>query len=260
MAKTWNQRFVELTVEEMKKSNIHLVTPGNIDRSLKGKDNAKLRIYPVTIVNLLGKYGDFETDSNGDGLADGWSKTGSNQNVYSLDNGIVSSKSQKMVLNPYTNNGGGTDYNLIWYSVPVSNGEIYLMGVYAKTNGESAIVNYCDITDGDQSQSAVGAKTVTSTTWKKYISKVQVLYNNTKLDVKYITKNVVSGDDVSNEIDLWVDGAFAYNLTAMGTLPPPIQEIYGVTNWSDLDENTLAELLPFVNGIATLGFTWAGDL
>ena len=73
--------------------------------------------------------------------------------------------------------------------------------------------------------------------------------------------------------DVYIDGVMSVNLTAMGTLPPPLKEYFNnvPSTWADLatDSNITAidgkvqsgdawlnDLLPYVNGVGTLGYAW----
>jgi len=84
---TVSKKNVQLTIEELEKQNESFIVPDNIDRTNLGRDKANIKLYGTTIVNLLGKYGNFETDSNGDGLADGWAGH-TDLNTYTVSNGI----------------------------------------------------------------------------------------------------------------------------------------------------------------------------
>jgi len=71
----------------------------------------------------------------------------------------------------------------------------------------------------------------------------------------------------------WLDGAMLVNLTLMGVLPPPLKEYFNnvPSTWADLATSAdieaidgkkqsgnawLNDLLPYVNGVGTLGYAW----
>ena len=79
--------------------------------------------------------------------------------------------------------------------------------------------------------------------------------------------------DSSAKFETWLDGAMLVNLTRMGVLPPPLKEYFNnaVSNWADLATGSditaidgkkqsgnawLNDLLPYVNGVGTLGYAW----
>ncbi|GGG13581.1 phage tail protein [Paenibacillus aceti] len=60
--------------------------PGTSVINVDQASGAEFRVYGNTLVNLLGSYGNFEIDSNGDGVADGWSKpSGGTRGTCSLE-------------------------------------------------------------------------------------------------------------------------------------------------------------------------------
>ncbi len=207
-------------------------------------------IYPVTIVNLLGKYGDFETDSNGDGLADRWSIW--NFGNYSITTGIIGAKA--LYFHAKADGTNGTIYT----HFSAKAGHTFFITVYERlftdleTTPPFGRIYVLLPTWGHH----ISLKAQFDNTWHKLYSKA---INSTEDDGGGIEITMYVGVENSNTYGA-IDGFAIYDLTSLGALPPPLQELYGVENWADLDEDTLAQLLPFVNGVATLGFMWAGDL
>lgn len=63
------------------------LVPGTSVINADQASDLDLTVYGATLTNLLGSDGNFETDSNGDGVADGWTK--SNNGTYSLETSNV---------------------------------------------------------------------------------------------------------------------------------------------------------------------------
>ena len=222
-------------------------------------------IYPVTIVNLLGKYGDFETDSNGDGLADGWYSDDTES--FSLDAGIIGIFSQK---NSWVADDNTTLRYLRWDVERSVVGHRYFLTFFLKATtdhpspGDTSML-WRQVFFFSRRANSNWLNTVMivadyDNVWHRYVAKLTVDDpDSVALRIEGLYVNHPNLDD-GYTYTTWIDGVAVYDLTAMGQLPPPLQDLYGVTNWSDLDKDTLAQLLPFCNGICTLGFTWAGDL
>lgn len=105
---------------------------------------SKIQFKGTSVVNLLGKDGDFEKDSNNDGLADGWKRDGFSS-VLINSNSVYGSKSQQV-------EGKG---NII-KDVDLDSSKHYLVSAYCNitsyTDGSCSIFisdkgNYSNITD-----------------------------------------------------------------------------------------------------------------
>ena len=232
---------------------LYLVDPR---RSLY-KREPKMKVYPVTVVNLLGKYGDFETGS--DGWADGWSKHFSEmQGELATDKVVTGSKSQHMwesttrsliILGP---SGifkvGNTHFISFWgyYSTGINN--IVVVYSYSPWRETPAA--------GDR----------IANRWNKYYTGITASYTG-RIGIVFNRQT----NDI--QIDAWVDGCMVIDLTAMGTLPPPLKEYFNnvPSTWADLATSSdieaidgkkqsgnawLNDLLPYVNGVGTLGYAW----
>jgi len=233
---------------------LYLVDPR---RSLY-KREPKLEVYPVTVVNLLGKYGDFETDSNGDGIADGWLTYPRNW-VYSIVNGRQRISSQTT----------GTTYNLsISYSVtPSSNAKVFVRALAKRTKtdfGDNALVHlmfgsnnfflYFDNSTNDQIQYTSfvtnGAVTITLRPFGYFDAQVLSFSAYTEfdkimvVDLNYMGKLPQALKEYFNNVlSTWADLATASNITAIDG------KVQSGNAW-------LNELLPYVNSVATLGYAW----
>lgn len=250
---------------------IEKIVPGEFQRYMFGKKGATTKwkghirylsfdselppqrpdwtIYGVTLVNLLGKYGNFETDSNSDGLADGWIKW-SNEEC-SLTSGIIGTNSQYA----YIIYESGTQALSSPFINFVSN-HTYFFSVYMKTATddtdprELGEVRY-PTSSGYSPLLPAGV----FSSWTRRYAKFTTDITDLKRINFYITADF-GGSVVGKKYELWLDGAMLIDLTAMGQLPPPLQELYGVQNWADLDTDTLAQLLPYVDSVAAVGYTF----
>jgi len=215
-----------------------------------------IELYPVTVVNLLGKYGNFEIDSNGDGLADGW--IWSQDKEWSTDS-LYGSHSQKIIL---TDSPAGCYRNI---TQQLNLNDIVFGVGYLKVGGGAN--SRAELGFGALAWEYIGSiPSTTSTSWTK-------LY----LSAKYVDDNYTGTIYFNNRGDVGdytiADGLAVYNLTEMSKLPPPLKEFFNnqVSNWEDLattsniiatdgrtqtGEDWLAELLPYVDSCASLGFAW----
>lgn len=237
------------------------------------------KLEPYTVVNLLGKYGNFEVDSNGDGLADGWSiqLSGNPTLVTSFDG----SKAQKI---SFTNNGSSWIYirRIITTDPNRILNRTFFFRSYAKTSyGGTATGNEAF----PRSLYLVGRNN--TNTWIQLIS---LLFDWNVWNCKYgtctftnpsITNLSIVGFYVGypdNPVDSFfeaiVDKMMLVDLTAMGALPSGLQAFFssaGITKWEELattsnitgadgrtqtGEEWLDLLLPYVDSIATLGWKW----
>lgn len=228
---------------------------------------AELTLYPITVVNLLGKYGNFETDSNADGIADGiYVREGTG----SLDGGLIGTYAQKV-----TGAGSNSVFGLRRYILSVDLNEKYFVRAYSKlsdiTNAVGHGIYYSPYGATPGSINWIDRELTPSTSWSLKTATFEVV---TAGDI-WIEVNGVFADAASTlNVDLWVDGLAVYNLTAMGMLPPPLQEFFssaGITRWDELATTTnitgadgrtqtgngwLAELLPYVDSVASVGYSF----
>ncbi|GGF86956.1 hypothetical protein [Paenibacillus aceti] len=91
-----------------------------------------MTVYGQTRVNLLGSYGNFEVDSNNDGLADGWISSGGASQLLSSEKVAYGIKAQRL-LSKASNT---TSYRYIYrQSIPISAGKKYVLIADAVTDG-----------------------------------------------------------------------------------------------------------------------------
>ena len=230
---------------------------GNIDRTgFRYKKTPTVKIYPVTLVNLVGGIASsFEYDSDGDGLADGWTKTAGGKGTTSLVSGVVGTQAQQI---EYDNSAGsGIAWTVLWRDIPQksNNAVVFLSAYLFKT------ADYCTVTlyyYPDGVRTAIGSVSASSTEqWERSYKTITL-----PSDVESYTLRVeiIHGVNAGNAGLNKYDGIALYNLTNMGVLPLPLQELYGAETWAELDADTLAQLLPYTNSVTSLGFAWESDV
>jgi len=238
---------------------------------------ANLELYPITLVNLLGKYGNFETDSNDDGLADGWTKDPSS--TCSIITGIMSSSAQQLKI---YNNNGATEWPYIHSIVnnySTNEGQVFFYSAYIKKldsdnpdYSSSPYNPYLELKFYDASNTIIGtsSKNTSNTSWTRVYATAIAPSNTTKLGWIRIGHRA---DDLEF-CGFVADGFMIVDLTKMGTLPPPLQQFFsdaGITRWDELattsnitgaddrtqtGEDWLAELLPYVDSVQTVGYSF----
>jgi len=224
------------------------------------KREPSISIYPYTIVNLLGRYGNFEVDSNGDGLADGWQK-GANIDIYELNtDAIFGNYSQK--VGSTVGSGSQVIYRQVvgWYYA--QDGEKLMFSLYAKVlDGSESI--YLGIFHANWSPYILKNVAGLSTSWQRVVK---------TFDITFDASIALIQCDYYSYTHLY-DGVMLVNLSKMGYLPPPLKEYFSnqVSKWEDLATTStitaidgksqtgndwLNELLPYVDSVATLGYAW----
>ena len=243
---------------------------GNIDRTgFRYKKTPTVKIYPVTLTNLIGVYGNFERDSNGDGLADGWLKTSSCS--CELINGVVGTKAQKATTSADSGQIVGLSATAFKHGTDFvfPAGTCLFFTGYARKvtdNVEYSVleIKYFKISDSTwywvslkfpELGDSTHIYAFSDTNWHKGRTKFCVTDSDFKVECKLLLRS--NGTD---EQSVAMDGLVAYNLTNMGVLPLPLQELYEVETWADLDADTLAQLLPYTDSVTSLGFAWESDV
>ena len=185
-------------------------------------------------MNLLGKYGNFEVDSNGDGLADMWFVGGTQDNSHELVSGIIGSNSQRLT---HTLDGSGTfvysQLNTI-LSTTITNGSVVYVSFYFKTSLSEDYAHSEILLQGTGNTIFIKVFNVGTDKWVKAYGTLRPDEDKTKLLINTTYHNSVTGTVTTD-----FDGVILVDLTSMGVLPEPMQEFFGVTNWSDLDDDTL---------------------
>jgi len=235
---------------------LYLVDP----RRALYKREPKLQVYPITVVNLLGKLGDFETDSEGYGLGDGWDTNFDYINTeLSTDKVVIGDKSQYLWVNTWV----GKQIALQNRSFQILTGHTYFISLWMHTNQEIAY-RYVAFPIGDPITHFEGNTTLNRFN-KNYCS-------HTATRDEQIWLFFYRTDSETGRFSLWIDGFMVIDLTAMGILPLPLKEYFnGPQLWKDLATSSnitaidgkvqsgnawLNELLPYVNSVATLGYTF----
>jgi hypothetical protein len=226
------------------------------------KREPSISIYPYTIINLLGRYGNFEVDSNGDGLADGWQK-GANIDIYELNtNAIFGNYSQK--VGSTVGSGSQVIYCQVvgWYYA--QDGEKLMFSLYAKVlDGSESI--YLGIYHANWSPYVLKNVAGLSTSWQRVVK---------TFDITFDASIALIQRDNYTFTHLY-DGVMLVNLSKMGYLPPPLKEYFSnqVSKWEALattsnitaidgrtktGEEWLNDLIPYVDSVKTVGYTWGG--
>jgi hypothetical protein len=226
------------------------------------KREKQVIIEPYTVVNLLGKYGNFETDSNGDGVPDGVWKNYSTDSSYTISRttdkyfGSYACKVEQTTTSAYRGIrmaiGSGLNDKILFYSA------------WFKTTAGSGTFSISISVGSWISTTTSGF----SSSWKRLYNTYQVPSDETG------TLYFETGCTYLNSVPTYVvDGAMVVNLSVMGKLPRALSEFFNntATYWTDLattsnitaiDGRTqsgrawLAELIPYVDSVASFGFVW----
>lgn len=220
-----------------------------------GHLSGQLQVAEYQVTNLLGSYGSFSVDSDGDGLADGWQKLSCN--TY-LDNG-------KQYITATINNTSVEFCLLKTITVPNNNTffirtelgvqtkpNIATFDVYILTSDWSNYIPF-SVNSGD-SKIAYASKITNGTT--------------IKFQIAFANHTAHPQSSVGQPYILWLDNILIVNLTSMGELPQPLKQFFApsnITKWEDfaIFENTnVMCILKDANGnyIAKQGNDWLNDL
>jgi hypothetical protein len=259
MARLINKRNLALYIENLTKKEKLSYPFQSIDRTNLGRNTANLKIYPVTIVNLLGRYGNFEVDSNGDGLADGWT-AGSYVSQKELVSGVIGQKAQRFITTRLYNN---VSYRITCsVNIEKKAGDAFFLSAWMKKGLDANYI--CLGWEGEHT----GHFSTQSTSWEyKYRTWIAQTTGSGR-----IYCFALSGIDGGNN-EGYLDGVMVVNLSLMGHLPPPLKEYFSnqVSLWSDLattsnitaidgktktGEEWLSELIPYVDSVKTVGYAW----
>jgi len=238
---------------------LYLVDPR---RSLY-KREPKLKVYPVTVVNLLGKYGDFENDADANGYADGWTQYRPSVASLSPTKTVIGSKSQYLLAQDI-DLGRSLTGTASSFSVFTVN-QAYFVSLWAYSTKPLHLTWVYSYRNPTQSFNLYGDKTPNQ--FNRHYGSLTPTNGNSPILFFY------KADGEFSDFELWFDGAMVVNLTRMGVLPPPLKEYFNnvPSTWADLATASditaidgkkqsgnawLNELLPYVNGVATLGYAW----
>jgi hypothetical protein len=234
-----------------RESEIVVVEEDVVDTPVVGIENIHgiklekppMRISGTTFVNLLGKYGNFETDSNSDGFADGWSAYGLDS--YDMPTGLFGDYCQKVKPTLLEN-----VYHRIMKSFTATIGHKYLFVGYVKC-GSSNINTDSRVGISVSSGSMVGTDKTLTTSWQRIAIKSDAA--TTTSGWLYIHLGSRTALYIADENDeFYVDGFQLIDLTAHGALDPVRQQKYGVANWEDLTEEQLEAEIPYFDSVLSV--------
>jgi len=231
----------------------------------------EFELYPITIVNLLGKYGNFDVDSNSDGLADSWSYIAVDPASLNLVSGIFGVSAQQY---SYDTSSGKT-YFYIYHDNWALENHKYFASIYYKhsdINADTGLFALRLLAYDSTILDIFEFLSERSNTWKRKYGSFTTPAGTAKIRFQGFqwVDNMGTVDEVT------VDGAILIDLTEMGELPPQLQEFFQnqATNWEDLattanitaadgrtqtGEDWLAELLPYVDSVATVGYSFVNE-
>jgi len=156
---------IELTPPTFTRNSIAYLPNGtqvaaNVPRFEQGKFDKAVLVEEGT-TNLIGSIGSFETDSNGDGIADGW-----NAILYGSIPSLVNDSLFGIKAQRIANTTSDTHFaRRITKNVSITGGKTYTFSAYAKTDGVTPAYLRID-TNGNTPVSRQSLKT-TATTWTK---------------------------------------------------------------------------------------------
>lgn len=227
--------------------------------------------YQVT--NLLGSYGSFSTDSNGDGVADGWNLT--NRNIVEacvVSNGIQYYKKTAQAL--------ATQYWVsIWSQhIPTNNTDRWFIKARAKvqsTQSSSDVVRTLYVLGTNSSNVNVWSTGGVTSLYFPFNADFQTSYTSYTFTNTAVVAFRLMGFYVEHSYlpigsvnEVWIDYAQVVNLTAMGELPQALKQFFApsnITKWEDFavfgNANVMC-ILKDANGnyIAKKGNDWLNDL
>jgi len=242
----WQKKKTSLSIEELTKQSEGIVGVDNVNRTNLGRTRIEsLKVYGTTLVNLLGKYGNFENDSNSDGLADGWINDAGltavvNAITTTAGQFLFGSKAQKITLSA---DGEGGNY----IEVSVAAAQKLFVSGYIRAGDTSTtgklIVDWRDIADAQISTDTVGTRAVAN------YGRVSALLTAPANTVKARIYIAVAG--VSGKL-AYFDGIQVHNLTAQGTLDSIRAAKYSETNWSDLTNTQLEAEIPYFDSVMSV--------
>lgn len=211
-----------------------------------------LKFYGQTFINLLGRKGNFEVDTDEDGVADGWLVAfdgGTTVNALATDS-VIGSKAQQVTA---TATSDGEDVVLSSSDfMNINPSDTLFLSYYAKNgaantagNGLTMKVSYLD---GDHTDvSSVSFTVDLSGGYERFFVRTTVPATAGILgfNIQFI-RTVASSSQVGEFI---VDGVSASNLTRMGFLSLPLKTRYEVLRWEDLSDRDLLTLIPYVDSV-----------
>jgi len=225
------------------------------------KREPKIELYPVTIVNLVGKYGGFWQDSDGDGIADGWRKAGGTAITYSYD---ATDHAQLF----------DCSYNNVYLIKDLNLEEHTYAHIFLLKKTEAVTTILCIGLGRNTSYSSVnrvfvGDSEYNTSTYTRICKTITASAADATLSFTNIYMSGFAGTPWKAKIKEYM----FIDLTIMGELPPPLKAFfnYQVSKWTDLATTTniaavdgrtqsghdwLAELLPYTDSVTTVGYSF----
>jgi len=254
---TVSKKNVQLAIEELEKQNESFIAPDNIDRTNLGRDKADIKLYGTTIVNLLGKYGNFEDGAPNIGgfVGNGYGRT--------TEKAFTGSYSWKGVVHTIS---GGAAFTIS--NIPFNTHVFFFRtAIYPKysTSTRFRIYNFTK-SEGSNNTPIVYP---TPDTWNQLTGKIDITsftgwdFDNDDIELLIYHS---TGTDYQLDDPIYLDNIAVYDLTARGDLDPVRATYYTAkygqttTKWEELEEDDLAIELPYVDGVACIGWDWSsGD-
>ncbi len=196
---------------------------GQISGSVKGR----------TVPNLLGYDGDFEVDSNADGVADGWSHGVTVYNAVVLDtDSVFGNKSQKMTLQ---NGGSSTHSNYLHHKINFNVDDKIYVSLHAKYStldyNPKLQIFLRNGLSGDV-LSNIPHLNISNTNFTRYSTILQATATGSNQGI--LIRDYHNATTTS--FDRWIDGALVINLT----------QLFGAGNEPTLEE--CDQIFNFING------------
>lgn len=205
-----------------------------------------MRLLGTTFVNLLGKYGNFEVDTDGNGRADGIAYDGNVTFVSAeLANGIFGSKAQRFTVSTPGAYAGMSK------GCPFIENHKYFVSVYARIYSQTANANVGQISLYTYLGTNLFAGSDSAgSTWKRYFGTITSPITLNKYIWVRLDFSSTDGNPATVSYD--ADGLQAIDLTAAGALDPVRQAKYGVANWEDLTEDQLEAEIPYFDSVMSV--------
>ena len=204
-----------------------------------------------TLVNLLGSYGSFSKDSNGDGLADGLLNIGGNIYTDGTVTFSVDSNGQKFTCNNGTVTEGST---FVHFYIQANLNDILFINFLI--DNQQLETGYSGLALYDSSTVTKMVSVSLTTQEQQNIYEKSLPLNLSPYYVLWLYP--MEGHDMQeNSTNITVFKQLSvYDLTWMdqySPMPQSLQEKYSVSKWVDMTDDDLANELPYVNSVGYVG-------
>ena len=200
-----------------------------------------------TLVNMLGSYGGFEKDSDGDGVANGWEPIFASGMSFSLSNHIQN------IQYTYANTYGMAGIRIYTQT----NAHKYFFSVFVNKESDDTTSEGDLFIEKSASGTVVYDLVLTrnyTTSLEKYYTSYTPPNNILSNRIRFTVREYVNS--TNNYANFNVKSACLYDLTWMdqySPMPQSLQEKYSVSKWVDMTDDDLANELPYVDGVAYVG-------